>query len=62
VYLMNVRLAARVASAQAAWKSANAYSRLNGAKCVHVLKRLNGTYLDKKMEQVTIESPLTWST
>src|SRR5581483_7485639 len=44
---------------QSAWKNGDAYGRLTGQRCVHVLQRLNSTYLDNKMEDVTINSPLT---
>lgn len=42
-----------------AWRSKHAYQVLNNPKIVHILKRLNSTYLGSKMEAVSIESALT---
>lgn len=42
-----------------AWRMKHAYQVLNNPKIVHILKRLNGTYLGSKMEAVSIESALT---
>jgi hypothetical protein len=44
---------------RSAWKHSDTYRRLGGARCIHVPKRLNWTYFDKKMEQVRIESALS---
>ena len=41
------------------WRTAHAYRMLNNAKIVHILKRLNDTYYENKMEEVSIESALT---
>lgn len=46
------------ASFWAAWNSRHAYQTLQ-AKVVHVLRRLNDTFLTPKTERITIESPLT---
>lgn len=42
-----------------AWRTKHVYQALNNPKVVHVLKRLNDTYLGSKMEAVSIESALT---
>lgn len=42
-----------------AWQGRDAYHDLNNAKLVHVLSRLNDTYLTSRNERVQIESPLT---
>jgi hypothetical protein len=42
-----------------AWRSKHAYQTLNNPKIVHILRRLNDTYLGSKMEAVSIEGPLT---
>jgi len=42
-----------------AWISRSSYSELNNAKMVHVLTRLNETYLDSKNERIVIDGPLT---
>jgi uncharacterized protein with ParB-like and HNH nuclease domain len=42
-----------------AWTTRHAYQTLNNPKIVHILKRLNNTYLGNKMETVTIEGSLT---
>ena len=44
---------------QAAWMTADMYGLLNPAKCNHLLRRLNATYFDTKMERIAIEGPLT---
>jgi uncharacterized protein with ParB-like and HNH nuclease domain len=42
-----------------AWQTQRAYYVLQNPKIVHVLRRLNDTYLDSKAERISIESPLT---
>lgn len=42
-----------------AWRTKHVYQTLNSAKIVHILRRLNDTYLSSKMESVSLESPLT---
>ena len=42
-----------------AWRSCYAYQTMNNPKIVHILKRLNDTYLGSKMEVVSIDSALT---
>lgn len=42
-----------------AWRTAHAYQTLNNPKVVHILKRLNETYLNDKMERLVINGPLT---
>ncbi len=42
-----------------AWYSNHAYQTLNSFKIVHTLKRLNTTYIEDKMESLTIEGTLT---
>ena len=42
-----------------AWIKRQSYSELNNAKIVHVLTRLNETYLDSKNERIVIDGPLT---
>ncbi len=42
-----------------AWRTSYAYRILNNRKIVHILKRLNETYYDSKMETVSIEDALT---
>ncbi len=42
-----------------AWKQRNAYHTLAGQRCVHVLKRLNDSFYNPKMEKVSISGPLT---
>lgn len=42
-----------------AWHTRPAYELLNNAKLVHVLRRLNESYLDHRSENITIEGPLT---
>lgn len=42
-----------------AWRSRHAYQTMNNPKIVHILKRLNDTYLGSKTEVVSIESTLT---
>lgn len=42
-----------------AWRNSHAYHALNNPKIVHILKRLNDTYLTKKTETVTVEGTLT---
>jgi hypothetical protein len=45
-----------------AWRSRHAYQTLSNAKIVHILKRLDATYLNSKMETVTYEGPSPSST
>lgn len=42
-----------------AWKERNVYSGLTGQRCVHLLRRLNNTFYNPKMERVAINGPLT---
>ncbi len=42
-----------------AWQSSHAYAILQNAKIVHILRRLNDTYLGNKSENISIESALT---
>jgi hypothetical protein len=42
-----------------AWQTGHAYSVLNNAKIVHILRRLSDSYLSGKTEHITIDSPLT---
>ena len=42
-----------------AWRSRHAYQMMNNPKIVHILKRLNDTYIGSKTEVVSIESALT---
>lgn len=42
-----------------AWKTAHAYRTLQNAKIVHILRRLNDTYLGPKTEHISITCPLT---
>lgn len=42
-----------------AWHTKHAYQTLSNPKVVHILKRLNDTYLGSKMETVSVESALT---
>ena len=42
-----------------AWRTRHVYQTLNNPKVVHILKRLNGTYLGTKMETISIEDALT---
>ena len=42
-----------------AWQTRHAYQTLQNPKVVHILERLNNTYLSVKSEDITIESPLT---
>lgn len=41
------------------WKNAPAYHVLNNPKMTHVLKRLSDTFIDAKMEAVTLETALS---
>ena len=41
------------------FRTRHAYRTLNNAKIVHVLKRLNETHFDAKMEAIAIEGSLT---
>ncbi len=43
----------------ASWRSAPAYSTLGTAKLVHLLKRISDTFIDARMEDVSIDGPLT---
>jgi uncharacterized protein with ParB-like and HNH nuclease domain len=42
-----------------AWQSRHAYQTLQNPKVVHILRRLNDTYMSTKSEVITIHSPLT---
>ena len=42
-----------------AWMNTHAYRVLQNPKIVHILRRLNNTYLTTKQEGITIDSPLT---
>lgn len=42
-----------------AWRTRHVYQTLNNPKVVHILKRLNDTYLGTKMETISIENALT---
>jgi len=42
-----------------AWYTRHAYETLNNSKIVHLLKRLNETYVDGKMEELNIDCDLT---
>jgi len=42
-----------------AWYTRNSYETLNNVKIVHILKRLNETYVDSKMEALNIDGDLT---
>lgn len=42
-----------------AWRERHAYQTLQNPKIVHILKRLNDTYLTSKTERINIESLLT---
>jgi hypothetical protein len=42
-----------------AWRTASAYQILSHGKIVHILKRLNQTYLTSRMETIPINGPLT---
>lgn len=42
-----------------AWRTRHIYQTLNNPKVVHILKRLNDTYLGTKMETISIEDALT---
>jgi hypothetical protein len=44
---------------QSAWQNRHAYQTLQNPKIVHILRRLNDTYLSTKSEQISINSPLT---
>jgi uncharacterized protein with ParB-like and HNH nuclease domain len=44
---------------QAAWKSQHAYLALQNLKIVHILRRLNDSYLTNMNERIDINSPLT---
>lgn len=44
---------------QKAWQSRHAYQTLQNPKIVHLLRRLNDTYVNAKSESITINSPLT---
>jgi hypothetical protein len=47
------------ASLGEAWRSKHVYQTLNNLKVVHILKRLNATFLGNKNELVSIDSALT---
>lgn len=42
-----------------AWQTQNAYQTLNNARIVHVLQRLNQSYMSSKSEPIRIDGPLT---
>ena len=42
-----------------AWRTRHAYQALNNPKIVFILKRINETYVDSKMESVSVDGPLT---
>lgn len=42
-----------------AWRTQHAYQALSNPKIVHILKRLNDTYLGSKMENISIEGEMT---
>lgn len=42
-----------------AWRTRHVYQTLNNPKVVHILNRLNDTYLGTKMETISIEGALT---
>jgi len=42
-----------------AWNTKHAYKTLQNPKIVHILRRLNDTYLDDKIERITIHGPLS---
>ena len=44
---------------RSAWQSQHAYQTLQNPKIVHILRRLNDTYLSSKSEYISINSPLT---
>jgi hypothetical protein len=44
---------------RSAWQNRHAYQTLQNPKIVHILQRLNDTYLSTKSEQISINSPLT---
>jgi uncharacterized protein with ParB-like and HNH nuclease domain len=41
------------------WKSRHAYETLQNPRIVYILKKLSNTYLNARMEEITIETPLT---
>ncbi len=41
------------------WRTISAYHILKNAKITYILKRLSDSFIDSKMEDVTIESPMT---
>jgi len=42
-----------------AWLNNHVYHLLNNPKVVHILRRINDSYLDRRSEQIDIDSPLT---
>ena len=42
-----------------AWRTLHPYTMLNNPKLVHILKRLNDTYLESKMERIDVNEPPT---
>jgi uncharacterized protein with ParB-like and HNH nuclease domain len=44
---------------QKAWQSIHAYEILQNPKIVHIFRRLNDTYLNPRVEEISIDSPLT---
>jgi hypothetical protein len=41
------------------WRTAHAYHTLNNPKIIHILKRVSDTFIDAKMEHITIDGPLS---
>ena len=41
------------------WRTVNAYQSLGTAKIVHILKRISDTLIDSKMEDISIDVPLS---
>lgn len=41
------------------WRTINAYQTLNTAKIVHILKRISDTFISSKMEDVSVDMPLS---
>jgi hypothetical protein len=42
-----------------AWRTKPLYQTLNNPKIVHILKRLNNSYLNPKMENISVDGELT---
>jgi hypothetical protein len=47
------------ASFKERWRNGNAYGMLGSGKLGHILRRVSDTFIDSKMEDITIESALT---